>query len=70
MTIEIYRNTDLPVLCGCETWSRILREENTMRMFENKKPRNTYGPTQTSRTQAPVHNEKLALFTNRSTVLK
>ena len=35
--IKIYRNISLPVvLCGCETWSLILREERRLRVFENR----------------------------------
>jgi len=35
--IEIYRTILLPVvLCGCETWSRTLREEYRLRVFENR----------------------------------
>jgi len=48
----------------------MLREENTLRMFENKDPRNTRGPTQTARKLAPVHNETFALLTNTSKMLK
>jgi hypothetical protein len=34
--IKIYRATLLPVLYEFETWSLKLREENQLRMFENK----------------------------------
>jgi hypothetical protein len=30
--------------CGCETWSVILREENRLRVFENRVLRTVYGP--------------------------
>jgi len=33
----------LVVLCGCETWSLILREERRLRMFENKMLRRILG---------------------------
>ena len=36
LKIKIYRTIILPVvLCGCETWSLILREERKLRVFEN-----------------------------------
>jgi len=36
LKIKIYRTIILPVvLYGCETWSLTLREERTLRVFEN-----------------------------------
>jgi hypothetical protein len=32
------------VLCGCETWSLILREEHRLRMFGNRMLRRIFGP--------------------------
>jgi hypothetical protein len=32
------------VLYGCETWSLTVREENKMRVFENRVPRKIFGP--------------------------
>jgi hypothetical protein len=32
------------VLYGCETWSLTLREEHTLRMFENRVLRKIFGP--------------------------
>jgi hypothetical protein len=32
------------VLCGCETWSLILREERRRRVFENRVLRRIFGP--------------------------
>ena len=32
------------VLYGCETWSRILREERKLRVFENMVLRRIFGP--------------------------
>jgi hypothetical protein len=31
-------------LYGCETWSLILREEHTLRVFENRVLRGIFGP--------------------------
>jgi hypothetical protein len=36
LKIKIYRTIILPVLYGCETWSLTLREERSLRMFENR----------------------------------
>ena len=42
---KIYRTTILSVLlCGCETWSLILREEHKLRVFENSVLRRIFGP--------------------------
>ena len=36
-SINIYRTVILPVvLCGYETWSRTLREEHKLRVFEKR----------------------------------
>jgi hypothetical protein len=40
----MYRSIILPVLCGCETWSLILREERRLRLFENRVLRRIFGP--------------------------
>ena len=32
------------MLYGCETWSHILREERSLRLFENRILRQTFGP--------------------------
>jgi hypothetical protein len=43
--IRICKIIILPVvLYGCETWSLILREEHTLRMFENRVLRRIFGP--------------------------
>jgi hypothetical protein len=37
LKIKIYKTVILPVvLCGCETWSLTLREEQRLRVFENR----------------------------------
>jgi hypothetical protein len=42
--IRIYRTLILPAaLYGCESWSLILREENRLRVFENRVPRRIFG---------------------------
>ena len=43
--IKIYRTIILPmVLYGCETWSLTVREERTLRVFENRVLRRVFGP--------------------------
>jgi hypothetical protein len=43
--IRIYRTIILPVvLYGCETWSLTLREEQRLRVFENRVLRRIFGP--------------------------
>jgi len=45
MTIKINRTIILPVvLYGCETWSFTLREERSLRVFENRVLRRIFGP--------------------------
>ena len=45
LKIKIYRTIILPVvLCGCETWSLILREERKLRVFEDMVLRRIFGP--------------------------
>jgi hypothetical protein len=44
VNIKIYRTIILPVvLCGCETWSLILREERRLRVFESRVLRRIFG---------------------------
>jgi hypothetical protein len=44
-TVKIYKNIIPPVdLCGCETWSLILREEHRLRVFENSVLRGIFKP--------------------------
>jgi hypothetical protein len=43
--IRIYKTIILPVvLYGCGTWSLTLREEHTVRVFENRVLRRIFGP--------------------------
>jgi hypothetical protein len=43
--IRVYRTIILPVvLHGCETWSLTLREEQRLRVFENRVLRRIFGP--------------------------
>jgi hypothetical protein len=43
--VKIYKTIILPeVLYGCETWSLTVREENKLRVFENRVLRRIFGP--------------------------
>jgi hypothetical protein len=43
--IRVYRTRILPVvLYGCETWSLTLREEQRLRVYENRVLRRIFGP--------------------------
>jgi len=45
LNINVYRTIILPVvLYGCETWSLTLREERSLRVFENRMLRTKFGP--------------------------
>jgi hypothetical protein len=45
LNIKIYKTIIFPVvLYGCETWSRTLREEHRLRVFENRVLRRIFGP--------------------------
>jgi hypothetical protein len=62
MKIRIYRTIILPVvLYGCETWLLTLREENWLRLFENRVLRKIFGPKRDEATKEwrKLHNEEL-----------
>jgi hypothetical protein len=43
--VKIYKTIILPVvLCGCESWSLILREEHRLRVFESRVLWRIFGP--------------------------
>jgi hypothetical protein len=43
--LKVYRTIIFPVvLYGCEAWSITLREEHTLRVFENRVLRKVFGP--------------------------
>jgi len=45
MNFKIYITVILPVvLYGCETWSLTLREESSLRVFDNRVLRRVFGP--------------------------
>jgi hypothetical protein len=59
---RIYKTIILSlVLYGCETWSLTLREEHTLRVFENRVLRRIFGPKRDEVTGdwRKLHNEEL-----------
>jgi hypothetical protein len=62
LSIIIYKTIILPVvLYGCETWSLTLREEHTLRVFENRVLKRIIGPKrgEVMGDWRKLHNEKL-----------
>jgi hypothetical protein len=60
--MRVYRTVVLPVvLYGCETWSLTLREEQSLRVFENRVLRRIFGPKTDEATGEwrRLHNEEL-----------
>jgi hypothetical protein len=60
--IRVYRTVILPVvLYGCETWSLTLREEQRLRVFENRVLRRIFGPKRDEATGKwrRLHKEEL-----------
>jgi hypothetical protein len=60
--IRVYRTIILPgVLYGCETWSLTLREEQRLRVFENRVLRRIFEPKRDEATGEwrRLHNEEL-----------
>ena len=61
LKIKIYKTIILPVLLyGCETWSLTLREDCSLRVFENRILRQTFGPKRDENGECRrLHNEEL-----------
>jgi hypothetical protein len=60
--VKIYKTVIPPVvLYGCESWSLTLREEDRLRMFENRVLRRIFGPKTDKVTGEwrKLHNEEL-----------
>jgi hypothetical protein len=73
VNIRIYKTIILSVvLYGCEAWSLTLREEHTLRVFENRVFR-TFGPKKDEVTGGweKLHNEELRdLYSSPSRMIK
>jgi hypothetical protein len=60
--VKIHKTIILPiVLYGCETWSLTLREENRLRVFENRVVRRIFGPKwdEVTGEWSKLHSEEL-----------
>jgi hypothetical protein len=71
--IKVYRTIILPViLYGCETWSLTLREEHTLRVFENRVLRRIFGPKRGYITGVwrRLHNEELSDLYSSSNIIR
>jgi hypothetical protein len=70
LKIRIYKTIILPfVLYGCEIWFLIVREEQRLRVFENRVLRRIFGPKRDELTGGwrNLHNEELHdLYTSSS----
>jgi hypothetical protein len=62
----------LPVLYGCETWSLTLREENRLRVFENRVLRRIFGPKRDDVTGEwrKLHNEQLHILYSLPNIIR
>jgi hypothetical protein len=73
LKIRIYKTIILPVvLYGCETWSLTLREEHTLRAFENRVLRRIFGPKRDEVTGEwrQLHNEELSDFYSSPSIIR
>jgi hypothetical protein len=62
MKVRLCKTIIFPVvLCGCETWSLTLREENRLRVFEKRELRRIFGPKRDEVTGEwrKLHNKEL-----------
>jgi hypothetical protein len=71
--VKIYKTIILPVLLyGCETWSLTLREENRLRVFENRVLRGIFGPKRDEVTGEwrKLHNKELHNFYSSPDIIR
>jgi hypothetical protein len=61
LKIKTYKTVILPVvLHGCETWSLTMREEHTLRVFENRVLTRIFGPErEEDESWGKLHNDEL-----------
>jgi hypothetical protein len=72
LKIKIYKSVILPVvLYGCETWSRTLREEHRLRVFENRVLRRIFGPKrEVDGSWRKFHNDELHNLYSSPNIIK
>jgi hypothetical protein len=60
------------VMYGCETWSLILREEHTLRVFEDGVLRRTFGPKRFEVTGEwrKLHSEELHILYSSPNIIR
>jgi hypothetical protein len=71
LMIKMYESVILPVvLYGCQTWSLTLREEQGLRVFENRVLRRIFGPKREEDGSCrKLHNDELhSLYSSRNIV--
>jgi hypothetical protein len=71
--VKIYRTIILQVvLYGCETWSLTLREEQRLRVFENRVLRRIFGPkgNEVTGEWRKLHNEELHILYSSPNIIK
>ncbi|KAJ4451145.1 hypothetical protein ANN_02587 [Periplaneta americana] len=73
LKVRIYKTVILPVvLYGCETWTLTLREEQRLRVFENKVLRKIFGPKRDEVTGEwrKLHNAELHAFYSSPDIIR
>jgi hypothetical protein len=71
--VKIYKTIILPVVwCGCETWSLTSREENRLRVFENRVIRRIFGPKMDEVTGEwrKLHSEELHILSSSPNIIR
>jgi hypothetical protein len=71
--VKIYKTIMLPVgLYGCETWSHPFKEENRLRVFENRVLRRIFGPKRDEVTGdwGMLHIEELHILYSSSNIIR
>jgi hypothetical protein len=71
--IRVYTTIILPVvLYGCETWSLTLRDEQILRVFENRVLRRIFGPKrdETTGEWRRLHNKELNDLYSSSNIIR